>query len=159
MKLLELKFNFEESSLPSPGRTPDRVGPVQVSPTKSNRIQPNPTAPSPPGKEIGKETVKFLATFDHVLYGVRPAERSGDGAFAPHATCPKTFWFPRVHCPVRVRTPVRVGFPVPAHPLFSVFSVTCEIILPRPRRSRFGLKTSLLCIKNANLGLFEFDLF
>jgi len=34
---------------------------VQPSPGQSNRIQPNPTTPLPPGKEIGKETVKFLA--------------------------------------------------------------------------------------------------
>ena len=43
---------------------------VQPSPTQSNRIQPNPTAPSPLGKEIGKETVKFLALFDHHLCAV-----------------------------------------------------------------------------------------
>jgi len=37
---------------------------VRPSPTKSNPVQPNPTTPPPPGKEIGKETVKFLAIFD-----------------------------------------------------------------------------------------------
>jgi hypothetical protein len=34
---------------------------VRVSPTQSNLVQPNPTTPPPPGKE----TVKFLAIFDH----------------------------------------------------------------------------------------------
>src|SRR5882757_5247928 len=38
---------------------------VQPSPGQSNRIQPNPTTPPPPGKEIGKETVKCLAIFNH----------------------------------------------------------------------------------------------
>ena len=31
MKLTELKFNFGEYSLPQPGRSPDRVGPVKLS--------------------------------------------------------------------------------------------------------------------------------
>jgi hypothetical protein len=38
---------------------------VRPSPTESNPVQPNPTTPPPPGKEIGKETVKFMALFDH----------------------------------------------------------------------------------------------
>jgi hypothetical protein len=66
MKLIELKFNFEESSLPNPGRTPDRAGPVRPSQAQSNLVKPNPTTPPPPGKQIGQETVKFLATFDHL---------------------------------------------------------------------------------------------
>ena len=71
MKLIALKFNFGDWEMPSPGEHPgpgsicDRVGPVRVSPTQSNRIQPNPITPPPPGKEIGKETVKFLVIFDH----------------------------------------------------------------------------------------------
>jgi hypothetical protein len=44
---------------------------VRPSPTQSNRIQPNPTTPPPPGKQIGKERIKFLAIFDH-LDGARP---------------------------------------------------------------------------------------
>jgi hypothetical protein len=39
------------------------ITPVWVSQTESRLVQPNPTTPSPPGKEIGKETVKFLAIF------------------------------------------------------------------------------------------------
>jgi hypothetical protein len=42
------------------------TGSVQASQTQSNPIQPNPTTPPPPGKQIGKETVKFLAIFDHL---------------------------------------------------------------------------------------------
>src|SRR5260370_38783824 len=38
--------------------------PVQPSQAQSNPVQPNPATPPPPGKEIGKETVKFLALFD-----------------------------------------------------------------------------------------------
>jgi hypothetical protein len=38
---------------------------VRTSQAQSNPVQPNPTTTSPPGKEIGKETVKFLAIFDH----------------------------------------------------------------------------------------------
>src|SRR4051812_1324306 len=45
----------------------DSSTPIRPSPTQSNQIQPNPTTPPPPGKEIGKETVNFLAVFDHRL--------------------------------------------------------------------------------------------
>ena len=38
---------------------------VRPGPAQSNRVQPNPTTPPPPGKEIGKETVNFLPIFDH----------------------------------------------------------------------------------------------
>src|SRR5712671_1028566 len=41
------------------------VRPVQPSQAQSNPVQPNPATPPPPGKEIGKETVNFLAFFDH----------------------------------------------------------------------------------------------
>jgi hypothetical protein len=43
------------------------VRPVRSNPTQSDLVQPNPTTPPPLGKEIGKETVKFLAIFDHLL--------------------------------------------------------------------------------------------
>jgi hypothetical protein len=38
---------------------------VKPSQSQSNLVKPNPTTPSPSGKEIGKETVKYLAIFDH----------------------------------------------------------------------------------------------
>src|SRR5262245_49880664 len=41
------------------------VLPVRPSQAQSSLVQPNPTIPSPPGKEIGKETGMFLANFDH----------------------------------------------------------------------------------------------
>src|SRR6267142_7088527 len=44
---------------------------VRPSPTESNPVQPNPTTPPPTGKEIGKETVKFLALFDHRFLVIR----------------------------------------------------------------------------------------
>src|SRR5689334_11481931 len=40
---------------------------VQPSPTQSNQIQPNPTTSPHPSFTGGKETVKFLAVFDHLL--------------------------------------------------------------------------------------------
>jgi hypothetical protein len=39
---------------------------VRLSPTQSNLVKPNPTTRLPLGKENGKETVKFLAFFDHM---------------------------------------------------------------------------------------------
>jgi hypothetical protein len=42
-----------------------QIRPVRLSQTQSNPVQPNPTTPPPPGKGIGKETVNFLAVFDH----------------------------------------------------------------------------------------------
>jgi hypothetical protein len=46
-------------------------GPTRpASPTLSNPVKPSPTKsnhPPPPGKETGKETVKFLALFDHLF--------------------------------------------------------------------------------------------
>jgi hypothetical protein len=38
------------------------VRPVRLSPTQSNLVQPNPTTTP----LLGKETVKFLAIFDHL---------------------------------------------------------------------------------------------
>jgi hypothetical protein len=37
----------------------------------SSQIQPNPNHPLPNGKETGKETVKFLAIFDHFVTAIR----------------------------------------------------------------------------------------
>jgi hypothetical protein len=43
--------------------------PVRLSQTQSNLVQPNPTTRPPPGKE----TVKFLADFDHACHStIRP---------------------------------------------------------------------------------------
>jgi hypothetical protein len=45
--------------------TIQRFNAVLASPAQSNLVQPNPAIPPPPGKETGKEMVKFLAIFDH----------------------------------------------------------------------------------------------
>jgi hypothetical protein len=68
-----------------------RSTPVQVSPTQSNLVQPNPTTPPPPGKEIGKETVKFLAIFDHVSLC---ALSSPFSLLTPVKSCPEQFFSP-----------------------------------------------------------------
>jgi len=82
MKLIELKFHFGDWVVLGTGRIPDRVviqslfqhsiaprlhhsspdqsDPVKPSQAQSNQIQP---PPPPPGKEIGKETAKFLGYF------------------------------------------------------------------------------------------------
>jgi len=43
------------------------LGPGLSGPTQSNQIQPNPTGAPHPSFTPGKESVKFLAVFDHVL--------------------------------------------------------------------------------------------
>ncbi len=58
---------LDVSSTAAPRLWTDDPHSVQPSPTQSNLVQPNPTTPPPSGKEIGKETVKFLAFFDHLL--------------------------------------------------------------------------------------------
>jgi hypothetical protein len=67
---------------------------VQPSPTESNRIQPNPTTPPPPGKETGKETVKFLALFDYSFMAhlsksdhIRPNPTNFSSHHSQPATC------------------------------------------------------------------------
>src|SRR5256885_811065 len=42
-----------------------RFNHIFTSPTQSNQIQPNPTTPPPPGKEVGKEMINFLTSFNH----------------------------------------------------------------------------------------------
>src|SRR5262245_25556987 len=51
---------------------------VRVSPGQSNQIQPNPATPPPPGKEIGKETVKFLTRSERGR--ARCPHRAGSGS-------------------------------------------------------------------------------
>jgi hypothetical protein len=67
MKRVDLKFHFGECSNHEVGNCPDLALTVWVSPTQSDLVKPNPATPPPPEKEIGKETVKFLATSDHVM--------------------------------------------------------------------------------------------
>src|SRR5690349_13632454 len=56
------RFNVVFASLP---RRSLRRRRVRLRPTQSDPVQPNQATPPPPGKQIGKETVKFLAFFDH----------------------------------------------------------------------------------------------
>jgi hypothetical protein len=73
MTRLELKFNFGEcsnehypvNSRPFNDLTLQRFNALFASQTQSNLVKPNQATPPPPGKEIGKETVKFLAIFNH----------------------------------------------------------------------------------------------
>lgn len=57
------------SSLPSRFNvsTFQTLNAIFVSPTQSRLVQASPATPPPPGEAIGKETVKFLALFDHLL--------------------------------------------------------------------------------------------
>src|SRR5882762_3690577 len=55
---------------------------VQPSQAQSNPVQPNPATPPPPGKEIGKETVKFLAFFDHEPIMHHSIHRSAEKLFS-----------------------------------------------------------------------------
>ena len=69
LKVGKETVNFSESFDPQSANSKFNVQsrPIRVSPTQSNLVQPNPTTPPPIGKEISKDTVKFLALFDHGL--------------------------------------------------------------------------------------------
>ena len=86
MKPGELKFHFSPFPRLAPVRssrfndlTIQRFNAVFASPTLSNRIQPNPTTPSP----SGKETVKFLAIFDHLSRARRATTQFVSAYFTP----------------------------------------------------------------------------
>src|SRR5215831_5857260 len=78
MKRVELRFPLCDLFSPFPWLPPvkssrfndltfQRFHVVFASQTRSNPVQPNQAAPPPPGKQIGKETVKFLAIFAHPM--------------------------------------------------------------------------------------------
>ncbi len=58
---------------------------VQPSPTQSNLVQPNPTMAPLPGKETGKETVKFLATLDDPTRHSLPDDLKTENVTMPFA--------------------------------------------------------------------------
>jgi len=181
MKRVELRFPLCDLFSPFPWLPPvkssrfndltfQRFHVVFASQTQSNPVQPNQAAPPPPGKQIGKETVKFLAIFAHPMRqletgrddfhvvpkgrarvrtepaGARavPARRIVSCTSARRINCPCTCltqWLRAgtARAPVAVtRCPIRAGLRV---------------------GPRFGLNSCPLCIKNASLGLFEFELF
>jgi hypothetical protein len=111
-----------------------RSGPTQSSPVKPSQTESN--HPSPPGKQIGKETVKFLATFDH------RAERARLRA--------------QQHPTARARP--NVLLPAPIQGLLRPRTGALRWYIQDVRR-RFGLNSSRLCIKNAILGLFGLEPF
>jgi hypothetical protein len=92
MKLIELKFNFSRFPLLASVKSSRfndltfqrfnaLVLPVRPSQAQSKPVKPNQATPPPPGKQIGKETVKFLAIFDHLdgaPDGRSPTHRSQD---------------------------------------------------------------------------------
>src|SRR6266481_6375435 len=58
---------------------------VPLSPTQSNPVKPNPTMAPLPGKETGKETVKFLATLDDPTRHSLPDDLKTENVTMPFA--------------------------------------------------------------------------
>jgi|KBSMisStandDraft_5_1062788.scaffolds.fasta_scaffold59801_2 hypothetical protein len=56
---------------------------AKASPSQSNQIQLNPTMPPLPGKETGKETVKFLAALNHLRRHSLPDNLKCDNVTIP----------------------------------------------------------------------------
>jgi hypothetical protein len=74
MNPIELKFHFSPFPLLAPvgpsrfnDLTIQRFNVAFASQAQSNPVKPNQATPPLAGKEIGKETVNFLAIFDHPI--------------------------------------------------------------------------------------------